>query len=109
MAIKQTSDKLSYGITFLIFGVLYLLDKVNVLAQIPYGERLISVGAFFLIAGIVFVITQPKKVWSWLLLAVGVFLNSDIFFGWVSQYSKFIVPLALIVVGIVMILSSKKN
>ncbi|WP_029906187.1 hypothetical protein [Prevotella sp. 10(H)] len=106
---KASNDRLSYGITILIFGVLYLLDKLGFLNQIPYGHKLISVGAFFLIGGIVFLATQPKKILGWIFLGVGIILNADIFFGWISDYSNLIVPLGLIIAGIAMVLTAKKN
>lgn len=106
---NKSNDRLSYGITILIFGVLYLIDKVGILSKIPYGDALVSVGAFFLIAGIVFLITQPKKVLGWVFLGIGVVLNADFFFGWMKSYSNLIVPIGLIVAGIAMVLTSKKN
>ncbi len=109
MATNTSNDRLSYGLTLLIFGLLFLLDKVGVLAQIPYGDKFISVGAFFLIGGIVFIATQPKKALGWVFLAVGIFLNADIFFGWISTYSKFIIPIVLIAAGIAMVLTAKKG
>lgn len=109
MASNVSNDRLSYGLTILIFGLLYLLDKIGILAQIPYGKNLISVGAFFLIAGIVFLCTQPKKAMGWIFLAVGIFLNADFFLGWISIYSKYLVPLALVVVGLIMVFTSKKG
>lgn len=109
MTANKSNDRLSYGITILIFGVLFLLDKLHVLDKIPYGNKLISVGLFFLIAGIVFLFTQPKKILGWIFLAIGILLNADIFFGWMSNYSNLIVPLVLIVAGISMVLTSKKK
>lgn len=109
MATSKSNDRLSYGLTLLIFGLLYLLDKIGVLAQIPYGSNFISVGAFFLIAGVVFVATQPKKALGWVFLVVGVFLNADFFFGWISSYSKYLIPIGLIIVGLVMIFTGKKS
>ena len=109
MASNNTNDRLSYGITILIFGLLFLLDKLGVLAKIPYAENLIGVGAFFLIAGIVFLFTQPKKVLGWVFLGIGILLNADIFFGWMHSYSKLIVPLGLIVAGLIMVLTHKKK
>ncbi len=106
---KTSNDRLSYGITILIFGFVFLLDKLGILANIPYAKNLISVGAFFLIAGIVFLITQPKKALGWIFLAVGILLNADIFFGWLSNYSNLIVPLGLIIAGTAMVLTSKKR
>lgn len=104
----KSSDRLSYGITILIFGVLFLLQKIGILAKIPYGDSLISVGAFFFIAAAVFLITQPKKALGWIFLAVTLLLNADFFFGWVSGYSHLLVPAGLIIAGVAMILSAKK-
>lgn len=109
MATSKSNDRLSYGITILIFGVLFLLDKLGVLSKIPYGDYLISVGVFFLIGGIVFLITQPKKVLGWIFLIIGIILNADLFFGWMKSYSNLIVPLGLIIAGIAMVLTAKKS
>lgn len=109
MASNVTNDRLSYGLTMLIFGLLFLLDKTGILAQIPYGKNLISAGAFFLIAGIVFLCTQPKKVLGWIFLAVGVFINANFFLVKFNIYSKYLVPIALVVVGLIMVFTSKKG
>ncbi|NDV69524.1 hypothetical protein [Dysgonomonas sp. 25] len=102
------NDKLSFGITLVIFGLLFLLDKVGFLAQIPIRYDFISVSCFFLVAGIVFVCTQPKSTMSWVFLAVGIFLNFNHLFGWLNQYSKFFIPVAVIIAGIALIFSYKR-
>ncbi|WP_165023386.1 LiaF transmembrane domain-containing protein [Dysgonomonas sp. ZJ279] len=109
MAVSKINDRLSYGVTILVFGIIFLLDKIGILDKIPYGGKLMSVGAFFLIAGIIFLITQPKKILGWVFTAVGVILNADLFFGRMDNYSIYIVPLALIIVGIIMVFTSSKN
>jgi len=106
---NKSNDRLSYGITILIFGILFLLDKLGTLSKIPYGDMLIGVGSFLLIAGIVFLLTQPKKVLGWVFLGIGVLLNADTFFGWMHSYSNLIVPGLLIVVGVAMVVSTKKK
>lgn len=106
---SNTSDKYSYGITILIFGFLFLLDKLNILPTVPYLGSLVSVGVFFLIAAIVFLCTQPKRALGWVFLGIAVLLNADLFFGWIKDYSKLIVPIGLIVAGLAMILSSRKG
>ena len=106
---SKSNDKLSYGITILVFGVLFLLDKTGFLDKIPYGGNIVSIGSFFLIAGIVFIATQPKKVLGWIFFGVGILFNADLFFGWMSSYSNLIVPIGLIVAGVVLVLTSKKK
>lgn len=106
---SKSNDRLSYGISILIFGILFLLDKIGILAKIPYSEKFISIGSFLLIGGIVFLATQPKKILGWIFLIVGILLNADLFFGWMANYSNLIVPIALIAVGIAMVITSKKS
>lgn len=105
----KSSDSLSYGITILIFGILILLDKIGILPTLPYIGNLISIGFFFLIAGIVFLLTQPKKVLGWVFLGIGILLNSDLFFGWMHNYSKLIVPIGLVIVGIILVFTARKK
>lgn len=105
---KNASDKLSYGIILLIFGVLFLLQKIGILAKIPYGNYAISFSSFFFIAGIVFLTTQPKKILGWVFIAIGVLLNAGFFFGQISAYSYLLVPAGLIIAGVAMILSARK-
>lgn len=106
--VKNTSDKLSYGIIILIFGLLFLLQKIGLLAKIPYGEYAISFTSFFIIAGTVFLVTQPKKILGWIFIGIAVLLNAGFFFGRISEYSYLLVPAGLIIAGVAMILSSRK-
>lgn len=106
---KSSNDRMSYGITILIFGILFLLDRIGVLAQIPHASNVMSVWAFFLIGAVVFIITQPKKILGWIFLLIAVLLNLDLFFGWMKSYSYLIIPLALIIGGVSMILTGKKR
>lgn len=109
MAKDSNNDKLSYGLVLLIFGLFFLLDKLGILAHIPINYNFLSISSFFLIAGIVFIITQPKRTLSWVFFVIGAFLNSNILFSWLNAYSKFYIPLALIVIGIFLVVSSRKE
>lgn len=109
MASNDTkNDKLSFGITLITFGILFFLDKIGLLTHIPIRYDFISISCFFLIAGIVFISTQPKRTLSWVFLGIGIFLNFNILFGWMAQYSKFMIPIALIAAGGALIFSYKK-
>lgn len=105
---KKNNDRLPYGLTIMVFGLIFLLNKTGVLSLIPYGERLMSVGVLFVIAGIIFLCTKAEKKMGLILTAIGVLINADFFFGWMHSYSNLIVPILLIVIGLVMVVSSKR-
>lgn len=108
MSTSKSSDMMPYGITILIFGILFLLEKLNVLNKIPYGSTFISARVFFIIAAIVFLTIQPKKYLAWIFLAIAIVLNANFVFGWLSTYSYLLMPAGLIIAGVAMIISAKK-
>lgn len=105
---KSSSNRLPYGLIILIVGVIYLLSKTGILAQIPYAERLMNIGTFFLIAGIIFICTKAEKTMGIVFACIGLIMNFDFFFGWLKNYSSLILPIALIVIGLGLVFTSKK-
>jgi hypothetical protein len=108
MARKNTGDRLAYGLTVMIFGVLFLLQRTHVLDKIPYASYLVSIGGFCLIAGIVFLSMQAERTSGIVLTVVGAIICSDFFFNWMHSYSNLITPVILIVAALVLILTAKK-
>lgn len=105
---KKSNDRFSYGLIIMIYGAIFLLSKTGALKYIPYGDNLMSVGTFFLIAGIILLLTKAEKTIGIVLTAIGLIINADLFFGWIQNFSAFIIPVALIALGLVMVLTSKK-
>lgn len=108
---KKKSDKLAWGITLLIFGGLILLDKTGIMDYLPniISSFLKNPGTYFLSAGIVFLMYKREKLMGVVLSAIGVIFHSDLFFGWMKSYQNLMVPIALLVIGIILILSNKKR
>lgn len=106
---KKSDNKLAYGLTIMVFGLIFLLDRTGILHKIPHGEVLTGVGTLFLIAGIIFLITRAEKALGIILTAIGVIINADFFFGWMTHYSNLIVPIILIVAGLVLVLLSRRR
>lgn len=104
MAKATKDDRLPYGLSILIFGLIFLLSRVGLLAQIPYGTELLSIGAFFLITGIVFLLTSSNKRIGVIFTLIGLVMKSDL----ILNYSKLIVPILLIILGIILVLTSKR-
>ncbi len=105
---KTSNNKLPFGLILLLVGTIYLLSKTGLLDKIPYIDRMMNVGTFFLIAGLIFLLTKTEKTVGIVFTAIGVIINFDFFFGWLQNYSTLIVPIALICIGLAMVLTSKK-
>lgn len=105
---KNSGNRLPYGILILIIGIIYLLSKTGILAQIPHADRLMNIGTFFLIAGVIFLFTKAEKTMGIVFTGIGIVMNFDFFFGWMQNYSSLIVPIILVAIGLFMIITSKK-
>lgn len=106
---EKESDKVAWGTTLLVFGILILLDKTGVTDNLPFTDFIQSIGTYFLVAGIIFLFLKTEKTLGIVFTAVGLFIHSDEFFGWMHNYRSLLIPLALIVVGVVMVLTSKRR
>lgn len=105
---KNSGNRFPYGLLILIIGIIYLLSKTGILAHIPYADKLMNVGTFFLIAGIIFLFTKAEKTMGIVFTAIGVIMNFDFFLGWIHNFSSLIIPVILIAVGLFMVITSKK-
>lgn len=108
MAKSSSSNRLPYGLIILIIGIIYLLSKAGILQHIPYADKLMNVGTFFLVAGIIFLFTKAEKTIGIIFTVIGVVMNFDFIFGWIQNYSVFILPVLLIGIGLTMVLTSKR-
>ena len=106
---KKSNNSLTYGLIMLIYGVIFLLSKIRFLEKIPHGQKLLSIGSFFLIVGLVFLFTKKEKTFGIVFTIIGVIINADFFFGWINNYSQFIVPAIMIIVGVVLVLVSQRK
>ncbi|NLX80019.1 MAG: hypothetical protein GXZ03_00410 [Proteiniphilum sp.] len=104
---SNQSDKMAWGMTLLVFGALILLDKLGITAKLPFASFLQSAGTYFLSAGIIFLIYKREKTMGIVLSAIGVIIHSDLFFGWMHAYRSLLVPIALLVVGLILVLSNR--
>jgi hypothetical protein len=95
---------MAYGLTILIFGLLFLLSNTGVLEKM-HGEGLIGAGPFFLIAGIIFLLTSGERLVGIMSTAIGAFIIANSI--WFHIYPLLLVPVLLITVGVVMIVLSK--
>lgn len=105
---KADDNKLAFGLILMLFGLIFLLDKTQILDLIPNGHEVTNLRVLILIAGVVLLIAKREKTWGLILTALGVILNADFFFGWFASLSSLLTPLILIVLGIILVFKSKK-
>ena len=109
MTPSRQSDKMAWGVTFLVFGILILLEKLGVTQALPFADFLRSPGTFFIAAGVIFLMYKKEKTLGLIFTIIGLVINSDLFFGWMQTYRKLTLPLALLAVGLILILSNRKK
>ncbi len=105
---RQDDNKLAFGLTMVVYGLIFLLDKAGILQKFQHGEVFTDFRVLLLIAGIIFLVAKKDKTWGIVLTSVGVLLNADFFFGWFEQFSAITIPLMLIVAGVILIFRSKR-
>lgn len=108
-AIDKRSDKMAWGVTFLAFGLLILLDKTGVTDNLPFADFIQSIGTYFLVAGIIFLIYRAEKTLGLIFTIIGLIIHSDVFFGWMDNYRNLLLPIALLVIGLILILSNRRR
>lgn len=108
-AIDKRSDKMAWGATLLAFGVLILLDKIGITDNLPFTDFIQSIGTYFLVAGIIFLIYRTEKTLGLVFTVIGLIIHSDVFFGWMKDYRNLLLPIALLAIGLVLVLSNRKR
>jgi len=104
---KNSNNYWAYGLIMILLGLLVLLNRTGILNHVPYGSYLITTGSFFMIAGIVMLLTKSEKTNGIMLTLIGIILNLDIFFGWINHYSMLVLPIILLLLGVILIIRSK--
>ena len=100
---------MAWGVTFLVFGILIMLDKLGITQALPFAGFLTDTGTYFLAAGIIFLIYKTDKTLGLVFTVIGLIIHSDLFFGWMHTYRKLMLPIALLAVGLILILSNRKR
>ncbi|GAB6010882.1 LiaF transmembrane domain-containing protein [Viscerimonas tarda] len=104
---KNSNNYLAYGLTIMLFGLIFLLGRTGILGKIPYCSGLLGIGPFFLIAGVIFLLASAEKVIGIVSTIIGVLIILNDIFGWGHLYSYLLAPILLIVAGVILILTAK--
>jgi len=104
----QKDNRLAWGISLLVFGLLFLLKQLNFIPH-EIADLIFDFRNYPLILGVIFLIVHKNKNIGIVLLVVGVlFRLSDIIY-YTRHISDFIWPFLLILAGVIVILGGKKG
>lgn len=104
----KKDSQLSWGVTLLFFGVLFLL---KVWGQVPrdIAQYVFDIRNFPIVIGIIFLIFHKIRAIGFTLIVLGIFMRFDEVMKLTNSISPYIWPALLILAGGIMIFGFKKG
>jgi hypothetical protein len=106
--LKNKDSRLSWGITLLVFGFLFLLRQLHILPA-EVEQYVFDFKNYPLIMGIIFLLTHSNRTIGIVLIAVAMLFRISDIINWTRHVSDFIWPLLLIVAGGILVYGVKKK
>jgi hypothetical protein len=103
----KKDDKLSWGITLLFFGILFLL-KVWGHAPRELAQYAFDVRNYPIIIGVIFLIFNDTRSIGITLLILGLFMRIEYLIHLTRPFSVYIIPALMIVIGAVFVVRKGK-
>lgn len=102
----QKDSRLAWGISLLIFGIIFLVRQLNILPD-AVANLIFDFKNYPLIIGVIFLATHKNKNIGFVLIVVGLLFRLSDIIRWTQHISDFIWPLLLIVAGAILIFGNK--
>ncbi len=104
----QKDSKLAWGLSLLVFGVLFLVRQLNILPE-TVTDLIFNFKNYPLILGVIFLIAYKNKTAGIVLIAVSVLFRLSEIIRLTQHVSDFIWPVLLIVAGVLVIFSNNNG
>ena len=104
----QKDNRLAWGITLLLFGLLFMFRQLNILPP-DISEMVFDFKNYPLIIGIVFLFTHKNKTIGLVLITVGLLFRLSDIIRVTQNISDFIWPSLLIIAGAIMVFGKSKG
>jgi hypothetical protein len=102
---NDTGNKLAYGLSFVFFGLLFLLNILGFFRAINVERYVMDWRNYFIYAGIIFLCAKKKKTLGFVLLIIGVFLRfQGTISGYLPTYSVYFWPILMIITGAILLI-----
>ena len=107
MAAKK-DNRLAWGITLLVFGVLFLVRQLHFLPS-EISTFVFNIKNYPFILGVIFLICHSVKEIGIVLIILGLIYRLSDIIRWTQNITDYIWPSALILIGIIFIFGFKKG
>ncbi len=108
---NKSGDKLAYGLSFVFFGLLFLLDILGVFRFMSIQGYVMDWRNYFIYAGIIFLCAKKEKTLGLVLLLVGIVLRfQGLVLHWIpGSYSVYFWPVLMIITGAILLIMVLKK
>jgi uncharacterized membrane protein HdeD (DUF308 family) len=104
----KKDNRLSWGITLIFFGILFLLDHLHFIPD-SAAQYIFEFRNYPIYAGLIFLLTNKNLTIGIVLLVIGLFLRLSDIIQMTRNFSEYVWPALLIVAGAVLLFGSKKG
>jgi hypothetical protein len=104
----QKDNRLAWGITLLVFGIIFLLKQLNFMPE-PLSTIIFDYKNYPLIMGLIFLLTHKNKSIGLVLIIVGVLFRLSDIIRWTQNISDYIWPVLLILAGVILTFGNIKG
>lgn len=101
-------NRLAWGVSLLVFGVLFLINQLHVLPQ-NVSDFVFDFKNYPFILGIIFLLFHKNKNIGIVLLVVGILFRLQDIIHLTRNVSEYVWPILLIVAGVILIFGVKKG
>lgn len=106
MASKKNDNRLAWGVTLLVFGILFLIRQLHILPA-ELSNIAFDFKNYPLIIGLIFLLCHSNKNIGFVLIIVGILFRLSDIIHWTRDISDFIWPILLITAGAVLVFRKK--
>ena len=103
---SKNDNRLAWGITLLVFGVLFLVRQLHIV-PIGISDVIFDFKNYPLIIGVIFLLTHSNKNIGIVLIVLGLLFRLSDIIHWTKDISDFIWPVLLIAAGAVLVFKRK--
>ena len=104
----QKDNRLAWGITFLVFGILFLINQLSILPE-NISSLVFDFKNYPIIMGVIFLLAHKNKSIGLVLIIVGLLFRLSDIIRWTRHISDLIWPLLLILAGAILVFGKGKS